>query len=52
MKSVAVLALATLLVALFFQCCPSSSSEAPPVQGPTEQAGTPPSEPPVSTVPV
>ena len=41
MKSLAVLALATLLLALFFQCCPTSSSELAPVQGPSEQAATP-----------
>lgn len=46
MKSLAVLALATLLLALFFQGCPSSLSEAPTVQGPTAQAATPPSEAP------
>jgi len=49
MKSLAVLAMATLMLALFFQCCPSSTSELPPVQVPTEEAATPPSEPPEET---
>jgi len=46
MKSLAVLAMATLLLVLFFQCCPSSSSELPSIQVPTEEAATPPSEAP------
>ena len=37
MKSVAVLALATLLLVLFFQCCPSAAVEEPSIQAPTEQ---------------
>jgi len=48
MKGVAVLALATLLLALFFQCCPCSSSVAPAVEDPTDQPAAPPSEPPVN----
>lgn len=38
MKSLAVLGMATLLLALFFQCCRSSSQELPPVEVPTELA--------------
>ena len=45
MKSLAVLAMATLMLALFFQCCPSSTSELPPVQVPTQEAARPPREP-------
>ena len=37
MKSLAVLALATLLLATFFQCCPSATVEEPSIQAPTEQ---------------
>jgi len=44
MKSLAVLAMATLLLALFFQCCPSALSEAPPVEVSTEPAPPPASQ--------
>ena len=37
MKSLAVLAMATLLLASFFQCCPSAAVEEPSIQAPTEQ---------------
>lgn len=46
MKSLAILAMSTLLFALIFQCCPSAPSEAPPVEVPTEQPPLAPSEPP------
>jgi len=38
-KSLAVLAMATLLLGSFFQCCPSAAVEEPSIQGPTEQRG-------------
>jgi hypothetical protein len=44
MKSLAVLAMATLLLALFFQCCPSAPSEAPEAEVATEGAAAPPAE--------
>jgi len=37
MQSLAVLAMATLLLAGFFQCCPSATVEEPSIQAPTEQ---------------
>jgi hypothetical protein len=46
MRTLAVLGMAGLLLALFFQGCPSSTEGLPPVQVPTEEAATPPSESP------
>ena len=41
MKSLAVLAMSTLMFALIFQCCPSAPSDAPAVEAPTKEAATP-----------
>jgi hypothetical protein len=36
-KSLALLGMAGLLLAVFFQCCPSAATEAPSIQGPSEE---------------
>jgi len=46
MKSLATLGMATLLLVLIFQCCPSAASETPPVQPPAEQRAAPATQPP------
>ena len=45
MKSLAVLGMATLLLGLIFQCCPSAATQEPSIQAPTAQRVAEPTQP-------
>lgn len=45
MKTLTVVAMGALLMLFFFQCCPSTAPEAPPIQAPTEQLAAPAAQP-------
>lgn len=46
MRTLAVLGMAAILLGFFFQCCPSTATEAPSIQAPAEESAPPPAEPP------
>ncbi|TKJ30161.1 MAG: hypothetical protein CEE40_05810 [Chloroflexi bacterium B3_Chlor] len=50
MRTLALLGMAAILLGFFFQCCPSTAPEAPPVQAPAEEATAPPT--PTEVLPV
>jgi len=45
-RALALLGMASILLGFFLQCCPSTATEAPSIQAPTEEAAPPPTEPP------